>query len=240
VSEPPCRLVEWDTEFWGMRIARVQGDAMNGELRVAVDTWCAENGISCAYFLATTEAPATTLAAERGGFFYTDVRVTLRQRLDSNRRPVRPGRIRAGEKEDIPELREIARVSHKITRFYHDPHFADERCGELYADWIRSSFEGEADEVLVAEDDGRVAGYITCVIKERVGHMGLLAVAPGHQERGLGQDLVDGALDWFAAARVAESAVVTQGRNIAALRLFGRAAYLVDSMQLWFHKWYDR
>ena len=33
---------------------------------------------------------------------------------------------------------------------------------------------------------------------------------------------------------------MTQGRNVAALRVFTRAGYAVERTQLWFHKWYAR
>jgi hypothetical protein len=34
--------------------------------------------------------------------------------------------------------------------------------------------------------------------------------------------------------------VVTQGRNVPAVRTFQRAGFLASSIDLWFHKWYER
>jgi RimJ/RimL family protein N-acetyltransferase len=34
--------------------------------------------------------------------------------------------------------------------------------------------------------------------------------------------------------------VVTQGRNVAALRLFERCGFLVESSEVWLHKWYEQ
>ena len=81
---------------------------------------------------------------------------------------------------------------------------------------------------------------MTCEVDGEVGKLGLVAVAEGNRRNGVGAALVDAALGHFVAAGVPESVVVTQGRNVAALRVFTRAGYAVERTQLWFHKWYAR
>ena len=237
----PCHLVDWDTAFWGVRVARVEGAVMTDERRHAVDEWCREHGIACAYFLAAPDDRETTLVAERGGFFYTDVRVGLRLKIDARPPAVPSSRLRDATHEDLDDIRAIARVSHRITRFYNDPNFSDERCADLYADWITADLNGQADAVLVAEVDGRVAGYLSVLIGEDgVGGLGLLGVASACRGIGLGTELVAESLERLAAGGAGEASIATQGQNIAALRLFGRAGFAIESMQIWFHKWYDR
>ena len=181
------------------------------------------------------------MAVERSGFFYTDVRLKLRAPLDARTRPITANRIREPDPEDLDALREIARISHTITRFYHDPHFPDGRCGDLYAEWITAACEGESDSVLVAEVDGVAAGYLTCEVEDgTIGHLGLLGVSPEHRKLGLGGELVSTALDRFALGGLIESVLYTQAHNIPALRLFARAGFLIESTHIWFHKWYDR
>ena len=240
MSDAPCRVVEWDTDFWEVRVAQVVGDRLTDELRGEVDSWCRDHNIACAYFLADEGDPETTRAAERGGFFFTDVRVTLAQRLSESPGVATPPSIRATQPADRDQLAAIARESHRITRFYHDPNFPDERCGELYARWILASCDDPSHEVLVADTDGQACGYVTCEVDGEVGKLGLVAVAEGSRRNGVGATLVDAALGHFAAAGVPESVVVTQGRNVAALRVFTRAGYAVERTQLWFHKWYER
>ena len=43
---------------------------------------------------------------------------------------------------------------------------------------------------------------------------------------------------WFADHGVGRVSVVTQARNAAGLRLYQRAGMTVQSIQLWFHKWW--
>ena len=239
MSDVPCELLEWDTEFWGVRVARVLSGSMTEESRAAIDRWAAENGVSCVYFLAEAEDEETKATAERGGFFYTDSRVTLRKEVNEPRE-VSAIPVRVAEDGDLEALEAIARSSHGTTRFYHDPHFPDDRCGDLYAQWIRSTYESD-DVVLVIDDGGRAVAYVTCGLREGgTGYIGLIAVDASMRERGLGAALAVAAHNWMVQNGVKHAAVVTQERNVAAMHLIQSAGYAVDSTQLWFHKWYDR
>jgi dTDP-4-amino-4,6-dideoxy-D-galactose acyltransferase len=232
----PCTLLPWDSEFWGVRIGRVEGGELTAESAAEVDAWAAAKDVACLYFLAGEE-PSTAHAAEEAGFRFMDVRVELTQ--SSAAREPDP-RIRPFEPGDLDELRSIARTSHRITRFYADPRFLRERCDDLYETWIARSAEGWADVVLVAQHDGRAAGYTSCHADEAAGRgsIGLVGVAEHARGSGLGTALVDAAVDWCARRDLDEVAVVTQGRSARALRLYERCGFAAGALGLWFHKWY--
>jgi GNAT superfamily N-acetyltransferase len=218
----------------------VLAESMTDESRMEIDAWCRDNGISCVYFLAATDDAGTTFAAERGGFFYTDVRITLRKELHSRRPETPKARIREARYEDLETLQAIARSSHGTTRFYHDPHFPDDRCGELYAQWIQATYDS-GTAVLVVDHGSRAVGYVTCELREvTTGYIGLIAVDAAMRKRRLGTALTNAAHNWMVDAGATHAAVVTQARNVAALRLIERAGHVIDSTEIWFHKWYDR
>jgi dTDP-4-amino-4,6-dideoxy-D-galactose acyltransferase len=213
---------------------------MTVELAVAVDAWAAENTASCVYFLARADDQETVDAAQQAHFRFVDVRLQLDQGLSAVERTPR---VRPYDSRDLEPLRAIARTSHEITRFYADPHFPRARCSELYDTWIvRSCEEGFADGVLVTEVDGHAAGYVTCNLDEdaRSGSIGLIAVAASERGAGLGDELVRAALSWMGERGAVEASVVTQGANVAAQRMFQRAGFRTSSVNLWFHRWYDR
>jgi len=164
------------------------------------------------------------------------------------------GNIRASVVSDIPALEAIARTAHRDSRFYADPGFPDERCDALYETWIRRSCEGWADLVLVAEVDGRLSGYVTCHLRapgrakappytsrgdagQARGQIGLVGVSTAARGRGLGRAMIEEALGWFVVQGVTRVTVVTQGRNIAAQRLYQGCGFQTQSMQLWYHWW---
>jgi dTDP-4-amino-4,6-dideoxy-D-galactose acyltransferase len=218
-----------------MRIARVAGQTLTPEEARAVDAWCAENDVACAYFLATSADAPTAQVAEEAGYRLMDVRVELAQQLDGaeSASPLREARP-----EDHARLRAIARASHDATRFYADPNFPDDGCDRLYETWIDRSLDGWAEAVLVAERDGVPAGYCSCHLDAGSGSIGLIAVDESARRQGIGLELASGAVRWCSANGARTISVVTQGRNVAALSTFQRAGFLVAAVDLWFHKWY--
>jgi dTDP-4-amino-4,6-dideoxy-D-galactose acyltransferase len=236
---PPAHLLEWDSTFWGVTVGRVAGETLTVDGWAAVDAWARARNVDSLYFLASSDDPQTTRIAQDAGFLLVDVRVELTQ-------PSRPvdvaRRVRPFDPGDLPTLRSIARMSHENTRFYADPHFPRERCSDLYDTWIVRSCEGWADAVLVAEVEGRAAGYVTCHLDaaSRRGSIGLIAAAAHVRSKGLGRELVIGALHWCRAQDMTEVSVVTQGSNVRAQRTFQACGFRTSATGLWFHRWYDR
>jgi dTDP-4-amino-4,6-dideoxy-D-galactose acyltransferase len=238
---PRCRLLGWDTKFWAQRIARVEETAVTRASLRAIDAWCTDNGVACVFLLVAADDRVSTLAAEEAGFFFTDVRMTFTATV-ADRPTVPPRRgLRLAKPGDRGRLAELARASHASTRFFHDPNFDDERCRDLYAEWMLSSIDGAADAVIVAEAGGTPIGYVTCELDggEDSGRIGLIAVEPSSQGRGLGSALCEAALDWFASEGALSVEIVTQGGNVSAQRVFQASGARTVSTELWFHKWYE-
>jgi RimJ/RimL family protein N-acetyltransferase len=216
-----------------MRIGRVLGGRLQPGL---VDAWAREHDVACLYFLARDEA-GVAAAAEDAGFRLMDVRVELARSSAGGER----AQLREAVPEDEAVLRRFAREHHRITRFYSDRHFPDERCDDLYETWIARSLAGWADVVLVAELEGRPVGYMTVHADQAAGRgsLGLSSVASEVRGQGLGHALVRGAVGWCRERDLGEVTVVTQGRNVPALRVFERCGFRICDVALWFHKWYE-
>jgi len=220
------QILDWDSDYWGVRIARV-GDP-------DVDEWAREHGVACAYLLVPADDSASAHRAEERGFRLMDVRVELDAPVARTEQPVR-----AHREDDVERLRAIARRNHADTRFYADPNFPRELCDELYDTWIRRSCEGWADAVLVAEAERSPAGYVSLHERGDAGSIGLIGVDAAARGRGVGEALVRGALDWCAQRGLERCTVVTQGRNVPAQRLFQKCGFRTSSVDLWFHKWWS-
>jgi dTDP-4-amino-4,6-dideoxy-D-galactose acyltransferase len=241
----PCELLSWDTDFFGHRIARVRGDTLDDTAASTIHEWCAANRIEALYFLGRVDVPESTQAAERHGFGLVDVRVSY------GISPVELAKIqprsaavaiRTAAPDDIPALREIARGTHRDSRFFNDPHIPQEKAGQLYETWIDLECSGRADQVLVAANaTGHAVGYLSCHLEKArsAGSIGLLGVHQDFQGRGAGSELVFAALRWFLAQGMQQVSVVTQANNIKAQRLYQRCGFLIENVQLWYHKWYS-
>ena len=232
-----CTYLDWDSEFFGVRIARYNGSRLSAERMPEAVGWCQSHQIDCLYFLADSGGRETVGLAEAHGFQLVDIRMTFRRSVPGEPEP--PAAVREFRAADAARLQSIARVSHKDSRFYYDGHFPESRCGKFYETWIERSCGGWADAVLVAETDGFAAGYVTCHLTPAgVGSIGLLAVAPECRGRCLGEQLTKAALAHFRAKGMQEVTVVTQGRNVRSQRLYQRCGFVTESVELWYHKWF--
>ena len=207
-----CQYLKWDSEFFGLRIARLSSARLTPETVSEAERWCGEEKIDCLYFLSDFDDPVTVRVAQEREFRLTDVRVTLE-----------------------------ARVSHRDSRFYFDPRFPEDACDRLYETWIDRSCHGWASAVFVADVGGGAAGYATAHRdSDGEGRLGLLAVDARVHGQGLGGQLGAAVLDWARRENLATVSVVTQGRNCRAMRLYMRCGFLPRSVQLWYHRWFRR
>lgn len=236
-----CRLLDWDTAFFGVRIAKADVTVLDDDDCRAIDAWCLENQIDCLYLLADPASHSTTPVLERGGFALKDLRVTLQHRSPGAvPRLDRAGcTIREGRPSDADRLSVLARESHTATRFFADSNFDRDSVKRLYETWLRKAFTSSDGAVLAAECDGELAGYVTCSISEEgKASIGLLAVAEGLRGRGIGKALLSSACEWFCARGALEASVVAQGGNRPAIQLYQSLGFQIDSIFLWYHKWY--
>ena len=221
------QMMAWDTSFWNVRVGRATH--LDG-----VSEWAAENTVGLVCLLLDADRPAEIQEAEGRGFRLMDVRVTL----DRVTVPRAHG-CRLARAEDTGRLCAIARTAFPLTRFYADERLPDERCGDLYVEWTRSLCAGAADVVLVADRDGIPVGYVTVNVDGPNSEIGLIAVAADYRGQSVGLDLTNAAIDWAHSRDGRQMTVVTQGRNVGALRTFGACGFRVSNMSVWMHKWYE-
>lgn len=248
-AAPHCELLDWDSRFFGVRIARLFGSTIDEAACESALRWARDHAIQCLYFLAAPDDARTIAIAERHAFHLVDIRVEFDREIapmDAVQEARRhdpgsgsPDSIRKAEAGDLPRLRELATDGHRITRFYQDPHFSRDRCDELYRTWITESLGGLASGVMVAIDAGRINGYVTVVIDGDVARIGLIAVDSRARGRGHGGRLVEAALQYASERGARQMLVATQAGNIEALRLYERHGFRTARVGLWFHRWFD-
>ncbi len=237
-----CELLDWDSDFFGVRIGRLLTNRLSRAMVEAADQWCAANAIDCLYFLADTTDAQTLRLAEDSGFNLVDIRMTPARRIRAEEPlPDAPASslIRPALPSDLESLRAIARCSHRDSRFYFDDRFSADRCDSLYETWIEKSCAGRSAAVFVAELRGTPVGYVTCDrVDSATGQIGLLAVGSSAQGLGLGSILVKTAIGWFRRQGFKGARVVTQGRNARAQVCYQRCGFFTQSVQLWYHRWF--
>ncbi len=237
--DPVCTYLEWDSEFFQRRIARLNRRRLDPAILAECAEFCQQNRIACVYLLADPNDPQTSRLAETSDFHLTDIRVTLERAVaGEDLAAFTLNGARFARESDLPALRAIARSGHRDTRFYFDEHFDRNQCDLLYETWIENSFRGFAQAVLVAEAEGEPAAYLACHLNEQTSQIGLLGVAESHRGKGLATKLVRTFLSWSREQGARRAIVVTQGRNLQAQRLYQQNGFLTSSVQLWYHRWF--
>lgn len=232
------RRLDWDSAFFGFPIAQAQ--AATPDDVASIDEWAEQESVRCLYLLVSMNELHAIQAAEQRGFFLTAVRPTCRSVAPFDlSESESAASIRTAVPSDLAVLKKVASRAHNETRFYKDPHFSREDCDRLYETWIERSCEGWAAQVLVAESDRTITGYVTLHRSAvECGSIGLFAVTEAARGAGVGRRLITAALRWFDAAGVRDVSVATQAHNVAALRAYQRGGFWVSAVDVWLHKWW--
>src|SRR5215467_10800049 len=102
-----CEYLEWDSEFFGRRIARTKIPRLTDELVRRIEEWCALERVECLYFLADSSDQLTARLAQSRRFRFVDTKLTFeRLRECSDIREAPQLAVREAEERDIPSLRE--------------------------------------------------------------------------------------------------------------------------------------
>ena len=234
------RLLDWDSSFFGRRIAVMSEAPRSADDVARCVREATELGIECVYTLSNVDSQAGIEALSRAGARLVDVRLTFERGLADLGTLELDGLVRDAEPRDLKALRDLAAKSHESSRFFVDGRFEKDRCAELFATWIEKSCSGWAQVVRVAIVDENVRGYTTGHVRENGrGEIGLVAIDPRAQGRGLGRALVRSTLGALRDQGLSSVTVATQGRNIGAQRLYQAQGFRTQRVQTWHHLWMD-
>jgi ribosomal protein S18 acetylase RimI-like enzyme len=232
----PTSSLPWDSELFGYPVARLNERHVDAKVLANAFDWCAARAVRCLYYLAAADDAPSLVAAQAAGFQFVDVRLTLARPLTPGQAWTVGAEISPATETDRAGLMALAPYLARVSRFSADPRFGREAAVRLYQAWLRK----EAGAVLVARAPQGVGGCILCDVEpDGTGVISLLAVAPENGGQGLGVALCAAGLNWFVGQGCAQARVVTQGHNVASQRVYQRAGFVTQSVEIWFHKWFD-
>ena len=163
------RLVEplaWDSEFFGVPIARVDLNGASVETLRRIDEEARDEGIACLFGSLDPDDPETPYRVQVCGHRLVEVAVTLRRPAGLPFEP-RPSasRARRGTLDDVPRLTEAIATLAPWSRFAVDPHFGPEAARRMHEAWVQRAARADDDErmLAVAEDESGVTGCSTHV-----------------------------------------------------------------------------
>jgi GNAT superfamily N-acetyltransferase len=234
-----------DEERFGIRSARASANSL--EELDELEARCGRERVVYLVVRVPTTALNVVQEMERRGYFLTDTLVYMERDLVNLEMPKPAGSIliRPIDEGEAHFVREVAAVAFSgyFGHYHADPHFKKEECDDIYADWAyRGCVDPKvADQVLVADDEGRVVGF--CLIKtlgDDVAFGSLYGVHPDTRGRGAYRELVVSAMNWArdnGCVRMLESTQVT---NRISQKVWARLGFEPSSSCYTFHRWFRR
>lgn len=237
-------VLTWDSAHFDVRIARTTRRHVDLNTCLDLLTACHKGAVDCLYFLADASDQDTIAALQSNGFDFVDIRLTMSCKTGEMPPlgPLENIRSRLAVEHDLNDLLPIAGASFGHSRFYVDRRFGRDKATRMFQIWLQKSFTDESGAaVVVAEQNDTAVGFVTCHLHKPPGegNIGLVGVAEAARGLGCAGGMIQYAADWFAEQGLDRLNVVTQGRNVAAQRLYQRSGFLTCSVELWFHKWFD-
>jgi dTDP-4-amino-4,6-dideoxy-D-galactose acyltransferase len=233
------QLLEWDTNFFGMKVARITVPDMSIERVGSTLAELKRNGFTFIYWPANQEHNQHDI--DKLGGLLVDLKTTFMIDLSSaildDSMPidiVTPYSVTV----PLEDIESLAVQSGQFSRFATDPHLPREKFIMLYKTWVNRSLRQEiAKEVLVIDEGGHAVGMVTLTDKNGRGNIGLIAVDSNSRGKKYGETLVRAAQKWFIKNGYKIGQVVTQGKNISACNLYIKCGYSVENVEYFYHFW---
>jgi dTDP-4-amino-4,6-dideoxy-D-galactose acyltransferase len=227
--------LEWDTEFFGFPIGRVNLEAATAETLRTIESEARDLGLLCLYGALDPSDVDTAYLAQRFGHRLVEVAIKFGRRAVPFSPKPTASKVRRGTPEDLPALEDSIATLAPWSRFAADPRFGPVAAQRMFRAWVdRAARDGEERMLLISEDETGITGLSTHVRTPipRVDLMGVIT-----QGSGASWALMDGLVAWADGGPI--EAGPCAARNLAPLRFLEHCGFDIVQTQYLFHRWLD-
>ncbi|MFN0274119.1 MAG: GNAT family N-acetyltransferase [Chitinophagales bacterium] len=227
----------WDSDFFGFKVADITGTGDASELRNICDA-LKKAHYRLAYWRVSSADVLSNSALENAGIKQIDTKVTFVKILDHISRNlfsyIEPytGKIN-------PELISLSLQSGEFSRFRNDPVFPVNTFEKLYTTWITKAVEeNNVKKIFVSKESEKITGFVIVheVNPERA-EIDLIAVDKNYRGKKIGKELVHTAVKWSNENNYKELQVVTQKRNKAGCKFYEACGFNIEKEENVYHFW---
>ena len=126
-------------------------------------------------------------------------------------------------------LFELAYESGKYSRYKQDVNILEDRFKKLYQFWIKNSFNKTfADKIFYFKENENIVGFVTLKINNDIAKIGLIAVSPNYQGKGIGKKLIAKTENFCFENNVKTLQIPTQMENLEACNFYKKMGYEIS------------
>lgn len=141
-------------------------------------------------------------------------------------------------KQNRESLYELAYESGTFSRFKLDQKFPAEKFKEMYQKWVDNSINKSfADGVLVFMENNEILGFVTYKHHLEIATIGLIAVSPNQQRKGIGQQLLAAVEKIAHEKQLKTLQIPTQESNQLACNFYAKSGYTINEILFIKHYW---
>jgi len=232
----PVRFLDWDTKFFGYRICSVHWEPSYSLDYVSQSL--IDKHTDLAYIFIENLNDELHNALHTSGAHLLDEKVTFHLQFSGLEKLIMPEGISEYFGPSTTILIDLAILAGHESRFRKDPKLSS-FFYSLYNSWLNSSLDRSfADCVFVSYDpSGVINGFVSCQIKNQIGNISLIAVAPNYQGIGIGKKLLNAVHFYYQNKGILISTVVTQKSNQNAYLFYHNNGYTVQKVEKVYHWW---
>lgn len=135
-------------------------------------------------------------------------------------------------------LYELAYESGKYSRYRLDKKIPESKFKALYQMWIKNSInKSYADKIFYIREKETILGFVSVKINDNTAPIGLIAVLPDAQGKGLGKKLLQKTENYCFENNVKSLDIPTQLENRAACRFYEKMGYQISEKSIIKHYW---
>lgn len=233
-------LLEWDTQFFGYKIANINSFKLELLELNAVLEELRNKDFKLAYCFVSPNDQISNNSLNLVSGLLVDEKITYFAEIGKENTLIDKGNIKPYDlKYASDKLRSLTLQSGIYSRFNIDPNFRNNEFEKLYLEWIEKSISRElANEVLVSCEENEIQGFVTLTIKNNnTGSIGLIAVDESTRGKSIGKKLMSASFEYFRGREINNLEVVTQKANYIACRFYESCGFQVKNIVNVYHLW---
>jgi Acetyltransferases len=220
------RKLQWDSDFWGIEIFQID-DATDFDIDRLL------NNPPFIQALPNVSDLNFIHFLESNGFLFKESKVTL-YKNQINKLTDRINSFQQLSSKEIESYQQKFYVLFGKNSRYNI--FPKNKVNKFYYTWVLNSIDGKMDDKCIGYYvDQHLAGFVTYRTRNKEISIGLLAVMPEFQGKGVSQLLL-GYIDRVAIENDVSSVnISTQGTNISALNAYIKNGFKIKRIDHWYY-----